>query len=56
MYVHVWTYARTYVLTARPMKTKSHKGPQIILSPEAQRESFVNSAKTGIISTNIEYS
>ena len=47
MYMHLLIY----VPTAKPMKMKSHKSsPQIVLSPEAQKESFVNSAKTGTIS------
>ena len=53
----IYTYVLPYVPTAKPMKMKSHKSsPQIVLSPEAQKESFVNSAKTGIISPNFTLS
>ena len=49
--MYIYTYVLPYVPTAKPMKMKSHKSaPQIVLSPEAQKESFVNSAKTGTIS------
>ena len=54
--MYIYTYVLPYVPTAKPMKMKSHKSaPQIVLSPEEQKESFVNSAKTGMITPIITF-
>ena len=42
-------FSSCFSSSVKPMKVKTHKTTQVVLSPEAQKASFADSAKTGEI-------